>query len=120
MKSTMNYFMVTGLLCLILGSCASESEEELFGLQNCDPQQSTYSGVVQPIISTNCAVSGCHDGNTPGLPNWNIFDNVQANAALIKERTSNRTMPPSSSGITLTAEKINSIACWVDSGAQNN
>ena len=104
---------------LWISSCAYESEEELFGPVNCDPQQTTYSQVIQPIIAANCALSGCHDGGNT-LPNWTIFDNVQANAQLIKTRTSNRTMPPSNASVNLTAQEIDDIACWVDSGAQNN
>jgi len=100
-------------------ACAYENEEELFGVTVCDPQTTTYSGVVQPIIASNCAISGCHDGSNT-LPDWSDFSNVQSNAALIKQRTSNRTMPPSNANVTLTAAEIEQIACWVDSGAQNN
>jgi len=127
LSSFMNYFKsytlgfwgLAGGVLLYLSGCAYESEEEIFGVNNCDPQQVTYSNVVQPIITTNCAIANCHDGGNT-LPDWTIFDNVQANAQLIKTRTSNRTMPPSNASISLTAQEIDAIACWVDSGAQNN
>lgn len=118
----LRYMLIWGLagVGIAMNSCAYENEEELFGSNPCQPEITTYSGVVEPIIGNNCALATCHDGSNPGLPNWSILENVQAQAADIKERTGNRTMPPSSSGIVLTAKQIDDIACWVDSGAQNN
>ncbi len=101
-------------------ACEYTNEDDLFGEDNCDPQQVTYSAVIQPLISASCAISGCHDGNTPGLPDWSKVENVQAQSAIIKQRTADRTMPPSSSGISLTSTEIANVACWVDSGALNN
>lgn len=105
---------------LMVQACAYESEEDLFGSKLCDPEQVTYSLVIAPLISTNCAITSCHDGSNANLPDWNIFDNVQASAQEIKERTGNRTMPPSASGLVLSSEEIDDIACWVENGAQNN
>lgn len=105
---------------LALSSCAYENEDELFGSNPCQPASTTYSHVIEPIIKNNCALSKCHDGSNPAIPNWTILENVQANALEIKERTGNRTMPPSRSGVVLTAKQVDDIACWVDSGAQNN
>jgi len=111
-----------GLAVAVLGikSCAYENEDDLFGINPCQPEITTYSGVIEPIIANSCALPNCHDGSNAALPNWTIFENVQAEAVEIKERTGNRTMPPSSSGIVLSAEQIDDIACWVDNGAQNN
>jgi hypothetical protein len=105
---------------LILSACGYDNEEELFGSKLCDPEQVTYSGVIAPLITTNCAITSCHDGNNPNLPNWSIFENVKANAQEIRERTTDGTMPPSASGLILSAEGIDNIACWVENGAQNN
>jgi len=101
-------------------SCAYENEEELFGNQNCAPNSVTFSGDIQPIIVANCALSGCHDGSNPSLPDWTVFSNVQSKAQLIKFRTGNRTMPPSNAGVQLTSDEIDAISCWVDDGALNN
>ena len=108
------------LLLTALISCENENEEELFGVNPCSPESATYSKTIEPIISANCAVPNCHDGSNQSIPDWTILENVQAQAALIKERTGNRTMPPSSSGLILLKEEIDDIACWVDNGAQNN
>lgn len=121
-KNSFNNVLLGGLagMVMAINSCAYENEDDLFGSNPCQPEITTYSGVVKPIIANNCALSNCHDGSNAALPNWTIFENVQANALLIKKRTGNGTMPLQSSGIVLTAKQIDDIACWVDSGAQNN
>ncbi len=105
---------------MAVNSCVYENEEELFGSNPCQPEITTYSGVIEPIIANNCALPSCHDGSNPVLPNFTILENVQTNPLLFKNFSVTRTMPPSSSGIVLTVKQIDDIACWVDSGAQNN
>jgi hypothetical protein len=75
----------------------------------------SYSASIEPIIETNCILSGCHNGSQ--FPDFRNFNNVQANAAQIKTLTGNRTMPEDGS---LTQSEIDMIACWVDDGAANN
>lgn len=70
---------------------------------------------VQALIQTNCATSICHGGNVN--PDFRQSSNISESAARIKSRTTGKTMPPSSSGISLTDQEIDLIACWVDSGA---
>ena len=79
----------------------------------------SYIDQVRTIFVTNCNLSGCHDGST-SLPNWNDLANVQDNASRIRTRTQNGSMPPESSGRTLTQEEKDLIACWVEDGALNN
>ncbi len=75
----------------------------------------SYSGAIQAIIETNCAISGCHNGSIS--PDLRSFASIQASASRIKARTSNRSMPR---GRTLTQAQIDQIACWVDDGALDN
>ncbi len=75
---------------------------------------------IKPIIDSNCAVSGCHNGDNTSIPNWTVFSNVQSRASDIKARTGDRSMPRAGSGLTLTDDEIELIACWVDDGANNN
>lgn len=77
----------------------------------------SFAGQIQPIINTKCALTGCHNGDNGAERNWTVFDNVKTNAANIKTRTGNGSMPQIGS---LTQEQINLIACWVDDGALNN
>ncbi len=72
---------------------------------------------VMPILTTNCAISGCHDGNS-GLPDWSDKTSVISNAGNIKNRTGDGSMPPG--GRSITDEEIQTIACWVDDGAPDN
>jgi hypothetical protein len=79
----------------------------------------SYADDIRPILDTNCQLSGCH-GSAAGIPSWATYATVSANAAAIKTNTGNKTMPPASSGRSLTDEEIQKIADWVDDGAQNN
>lgn len=79
----------------------------------------SFSSTVSNIISTNCAVGGCHDGSK-AIPNFKEKDVIISKAQGIKNRTSAKTMPPASSGRSLTDEEIQQIACWVNDGAPDN
>ena len=116
-RSNLWWLLVAGQL---VWSCAYENEEELFGANPCDPDIVTYQLVIEPIFSQNCSIPGCHDGSNNSIPDWQVFSNVEAYAQEIKQRTGDRTMPPSSSDKLLSAKQIADIACWVDNGAQNN
>lgn len=77
----------------------------------------SFAAQIQPIINTKCALTGCHNGDNGAERNWTVFSNVKTNAANIKTRTGNGSMPATGS---LTQEQINLIACWVDDGALDN
>ncbi len=79
----------------------------------------SYADDIRPILDTNCQISGCH-GSNAGIPDWSTYETVSANAANIKTKTGNQSMPPASSGKSLTNEQIQMIADWVDDGAENN
>ena len=81
----------------------------------------SFSASIQNIITTKCAISGCHNGDNGANRNWTVFSNVQRNAANIKSRTSSGSMPPSNSAAGgLSQTQIDLIACWVDDGAKDN
>lgn len=71
--------------------------------------------VIEAIINSSCALSGCHAGNQS--PDFRVKENIINNANRIMSRTGNQSMPPNSSGITLTESQIDAIACWVADGA---
>ncbi len=73
---------------------------------------------INPIIQTNCAISGCHNGSQS--PNLSTPEQISASATRIRARTQQGTMPPPGSGRTLTQAEIDAIACWVNDGAQTN
>ena len=76
----------------------------------------SFASQVKPIIDTNCQKSGCHGSNS-SLPSFGTYNQVLANAAKIKTRTSNKSMPPTGA---LADANIQLIADWVDQGAPNN
>lgn len=75
-----------------------------------------YANQIRPIIDANCQISNCHGSNT-NIPSWETYEDVKAKANNIKNRTSNKTMPPN--GV-LSDTDIKLIADWVDQGAPNN
>ncbi len=77
----------------------------------------SYVNDIKPILDTNCNVAGCHNGSLGATRDWRTYANVKDNAAFIKTRTANKTMPPSGP---LTQKQIDQITCWVDDGALNN
>jgi len=70
---------------------------------------------IMPIISSNCAISGCHNGSQ--FPNLTTSTAVINNASSIKSLTASGSMPRNGS---LVQSDIDLIACWVNDGAQNN
>ena len=111
--------MFWGIISLAVVSCAWDNAEELYGKAECLPGSVSFSQTVKPIIKSNCAVNGCHV-NGQQRPTLELYDQIGAQADRILERTSNGTMPPSSSGKSLTQFEINAIACWVNDGALDN
>lgn len=77
----------------------------------------SYSARISDIISANCAVTGCHVAGT-GRINFSEKSTILSNAAAIKNRTGNDSMPPGNRS--LTDAQIAEIACWVDDGAPDN
>ena len=106
------------LVLFLFGACTYDNEEDLFGESSCAPNISLVQDI-QPIITTRCAVPGCHiSGAQP--PNFSQTSVILNRAASIRTRTKNRTMPPPASGITLTEAEIQMIDCWVQQGANEN
>lgn len=111
-------YSVSLLATAWLVSCSGDSEEALFGVPDCGTPIS-LSADIMPLLQANCALSGCHTSGT-GLPDFNEKQTVLRYADEIKKRTREGSMPPPNAGITLTAEQIARISCWVDQGKKDN
>lgn len=109
--------LASGSYALMVKDATNCSASEMVNVPRGDTGTS-YNTQIKNIITTNCAVSGCHNGDNGANINWTVFDNVKNNAGNIKTRTQNKSMPPD--GRTITAEEIALIACWIDDGAKNN
>ena len=92
------------------GSCNESSDVAVLS-------GTSLSTHIQPIITLNCAVTGCHVSGGQS-PNFSMVANIMANADRIKVRTGAGTMPPS--GRSITQEQIDLIDCWVNDGGLNN
>jgi len=75
----------------------------------------SFDDTIKPIIESNCAISGCHNGSQE--PDLRSYAEIIRNKESIKTRTSDRSMPL---GRTLTQTQIDAISCWVQQGALNN
>ncbi len=101
---------------------------------SCDPDTVYFVNDVLPLLSSSCAIPGCHDAATAKegvvLDNYNNIVNTGKVKAgkpnksklyevLIKNDPDEK-MPPPGSGITLTNEQINMVYTWISQGAKNN
>ena len=93
---------------------------------NAQAQDITYSRDIAPILQEKCVT--CHNPEGIGPMPLQSYQQVNPFAALIKDRTSKRIMPPwhidTTTGIpefkndaSLSDEQIATISSWVDSGA---
>jgi len=71
---------------------------------------------ILPIMQTRCAIAGCHNGISRAN-DWRVYAQVKANAAEIRKRTQNKSMPFDNE---MPQANIDLIACWVDEGAKDN
>src|SRR5262245_39070454 len=77
----------------------------------------TFVANAAPVFQAKCALSGCHgtgSNNGPGaLTNYQQIFNARND---IRNAVITRLMPE---GGSLTDDQLNSIVCWIDSGAPN-
>jgi uncharacterized membrane protein len=117
-KSKSLFFFAASLVVIFLvgESCVSHD----FPSYTCPDDDVSYTAEVRNIIDTKCTISPCH-GTDPDLPNWDELVTLQEHAEEVKRRVVDRIMPPANTpGELLSQEQINTIACWIDGGAQNN
>ena len=109
--------LLPAILVLGLTGCYYDVEQELYPSTSCDLSVTTYSAVIEPIISTNCAVPACHvaGGTSPDL---STYAGVSANISAVQQRAVvDKTMPPSGALSSCDQAKLQT---WIDNGANNN
>lgn len=114
MKKALLLLMMATLL--LLPGCYYDNEEELYPNSFCDTTNITWSGAIQPLVQSSCAIPGCH---VPGAqsPDLSTYTGVQANAAAVKGVVADGSpfyMPPSGK---LPACDQQKVRTWVDAGA---
>lgn len=102
-------------------SCSSDSEDQLPAptTNDCEGSTASLANDIIPIIQQNCAVAGCHVTGT-GRSNFTDKETIIQFASQIRTNTQAGSMPPSSSGKSLTASEKKLISCWVANGAKDN
>jgi len=112
-------FCCLAALVLVASGCYYDKEELLYpGGSNCQGAASKFSQV-NPIIQTKCSFSSsCHATGTSNIGGpLTTYDQIKNKAAQIKLQVQTGLMPQTGS---LTAAELQSIVCWVESGAPNN
>ena len=113
-------FVFASFVIIFFTACSksSSSSNNNNPTVDCGTIAKSFSANVQPITSTRCAIPGCHDAgsnNGPGpLTTYQQIFNERSN---IRSAIATGLMPQGSS---LTQVQINTILCWIDSGAPNN
>lgn len=113
--------ILTSLVAVALASsgCYYDKEELLYpGGSNCSGSANKFSNV-NPIIQSKCGFSSsCHAaGSTNSGGPLTSYDLIKAKASNIKLQVQTGLMPQTGS---LTPTELQSIVCWVESGAPNN
>ena len=53
------------VLAVALCGCYNDNSEDLYPASLCNTTTVTYSATIKPIVTANCAISGCHTGSFP-------------------------------------------------------
>ncbi len=75
----------------------------------------TFSGTIQPLAASKCALSGCHGGSFDSYANLSGLAN---SGELLREVVTTENMP--AGNIEMTCEQRAQFECWIDAGAPNN
>jgi hypothetical protein len=103
-------------------------------LQPCDPDTIYFSQTILPLLTSSCAIPGCHDpGTAEDGVILNSYENIMNTAGVnpgdpngsdlyeaITDDDEDDRMPPADQFPTLSAEEINLIRTWILQGAKNN
>jgi hypothetical protein len=102
-----------------LTSCYYNNEEDLYPTPATnDTTIAKYSTDVQPIISANCAISGCHvTGAT--FPDFTTYQGVFNNRARIRIRINDAGNPMPRARL-MSVNNRTIVNRWIDAGAPNN
>jgi uncharacterized membrane protein len=117
-------FCCAGVVVLLATTpgCYYDKEELLYPGSNqvvdCTTVEAKFAANVSPLISSQCATSGCHDATASG----GLVFQTHAQVSAAKDRINTRvlvekTMPPAGP---LQPAAINILKCWIENGAPNN
>ncbi|MEP7144589.1 MAG: hypothetical protein ABI707_17035 [Ferruginibacter sp.] len=112
------------IIPVLTGSCYYDKEELLYpGTNtnqpgNCATTPASFSADVFPLITSKCAISGCHDATASGGHIFQSYNQIIAAKDMINVQVViQKTMPETGA---LPPAQINIIRCWIEGGALNN
>lgn len=109
-------------------ACTKNNKEDMYPTppgSSCDTVNVTYATVIQPLVQTKCATSGCHNaGSRAGGINLSAYagvKNVADNGLLLRVLRHENGVPPMPQGAAQLDDcTIAQIQKWVNDGAPNN
>ncbi|MEO8771024.1 MAG: hypothetical protein ABI402_13080 [Ferruginibacter sp.] len=106
----------------ILTGCYNDKEDILYPGSNnptdCATVPSKFATDIYPLITSKCAISGCHDATASGGVILQNYTQVNSKTDRINARAvMEKSMPPTGA---LLPDEISKIKCWISSGALNN
>ena len=75
----------------------------------------TFSGTIQPLAASTCALSGCHGGSFDSYANLSGLAN---NGSLMQQVVTSENMP--AGNVSMSCEERAQVECWINAGAPNN
>ncbi len=115
MKNRNGFLKMIPIICLsIIGFNSCSKTTEGCG-NNVDCSSVTYSGTIQPLVATKCAISGCHAGS---YGTYAGLKNIADNGNLYDQVIGSNNMP--TGGVDMSCEQRAQIECWINAGAPNN
>ena len=124
MKIKLSYLAIALSVGTLSYNCKKEKAEDPVEVdpETCDPV--SFSSDVQPILTNNCAFSGCHNQANPA-DGINLSSHAGATAVAssklsgsINHEAGFSPMPKNSPK--LSAADITKIECWIANGRPNN
>lgn len=113
---------LSALLIFALPGCRNNKEELLYpgsiSPANCSTVSAKFAADVFPIITTKCAIPGCHDATASGGAIFQNYTQISGKKDRIYQRAViEKTMPKTGF---LTTDELNKLKCWIEGGALNN
>lgn len=122
------------VLAALVSGCYNDKYDKLYPVPavttaTCDTTSVSYARDIAPIISTNCAITGCHNASgdaVTGNLDYTIFTVLKGDATqalLVNDIEGTPTRGHNAMPLNLPSLgqcDINKLVAWVNQGAQNN
>lgn len=115
------FLILVPALLLLAPGCYYDNEQELYPGSFCDTSAVTWSGTIQPLIQSSCAVPGCHvtGAQAPDLTSYSLVkaaaDNGQLRGVILQGVPFFMPAP-----LGLPSCDRSKVEAWLNAGAPNN